>query len=70
MGLELRTGMYGQYYGSTYDSSQALDSDEMETNAIYICLYLMANGWTLNAICGMLGNMQVESSINPRKMAK
>lgn len=37
----------------------------MTANANYIYSYLTAKGWTKNAICGMLGNMQTESTINP-----
>ena len=37
----------------------------MQVNAQYILNYLRACGWTKNAICGMLGNMQIESTINP-----
>lgn len=37
----------------------------MTDNAQYILDYLLAKGWTKNAICGMLGNMQRESTINP-----
>lgn len=42
-----------------------LSQSEMTINATYIKNWLQAKGWTLNAICGMLGNMQVESTINP-----
>ena len=42
-----------------------LNMDEMTTNAQYILDYLSARGWTKNSICGMLGNMQTESTINP-----
>ena len=28
-------------------------------------MYLRAKGWTKNAVCGMLGNMQSESTISP-----
>ena len=42
-----------------------LSQSEMENNAKIIYTYLKNKGWTLNAISGMLGNMQVESSINP-----
>ena len=38
---------------------------EMQNNAEYIAWYLLDKGWTLNAIAGMLGNMQTESTINP-----
>lgn len=37
----------------------------MSTNAWYIYAVLRERGWTLNAICGMLGNMETESTINP-----
>jgi len=37
----------------------------MTVNAQYIMDYLLADGWSKNAIAGMLGNMQTESSINP-----
>lgn len=61
----LRSGTYGSYYGSYYSESEVLTSSEMSMNAKYIYSYLTAKGWSLNAIAGMLGNMQAESSINP-----
>lgn len=42
-----------------------LTQAEMENNAWYIWNYLGANGWSMNAVAGMLGNMQTESTINP-----
>lgn len=42
-----------------------LSLDEMKENAKMIRDYFLLKGWTLNAICGMLGNMQSESTINP-----
>jgi hypothetical protein len=39
---------------------------EMKQNATYIWNYLSGHGWTKNAVAGMLGNMQSESSINPQ----
>lgn len=42
-----------------------LTMEEMQKNAVYIYWYLGKRGWTLNAIAGMLGNMQTESTINP-----
>ena len=42
-----------------------LSLDQMTDNAQYILDYLLNKGWTKNAICGMLGNMQRESTINP-----
>lgn len=70
MGLEQRTGTYGTYWGNTYDSSNSLTMAQMQVNALYLYSALSNAGWTLNAICGMLGNMQSESAINPRKVAK
>ena len=62
---EIRTGLFGEYYGCQYTESHALTKGEMEINAQYIYSYLSANGWTVEAIAGILGNMQHESSINP-----
>lgn len=42
-----------------------LSSAEMQNNATIIKAYLADKGWSLNAIAGMLGNMQTESTINP-----
>lgn len=38
---------------------------EMEQNVDEIYAQLYGYGWTINAICGLLGNIQVESLINP-----
>lgn len=65
MGVEVRTGRYGNYTGATYDSSGALAWYFMLQNAYYICDYFKDHGWTLNAIAGILGNMEAESTINP-----
>lgn len=46
----------GNYYLSTA---------QMLNNAQLIQGYGLAHGWTPNAICAMLGNMQAESTINP-----
>lgn len=61
----LRTGLYGSYYGSTSSSSRALSASEMQVNAKYIFSYLSNEGWSVNAIMALLGNMQAESSLNP-----
>lgn len=45
--------------------AEALTRPEMEDNAKYIWNYLGSKGWSLNAVAGMLGNMQYESTINP-----
>lgn len=65
MGLSLRTGVYGSYYGNDFNSSVALSQSQMEVNATYIYSYLLDKGWTVNAIAGLLGNMQHESALNP-----
>lgn len=61
----LRSGTFGEYYGSYYTESVALDQAKMEKNALYIFSYLSNAGWTENAIAAILGNMQAESTINP-----
>lgn len=37
----------------------------MQNNAQLVYSYFISKGWSINAICGMLGNMQSESTINP-----
>lgn len=46
-------------------SNAYLDVADQKDNAQYIMNYFTALGWTKNAICGMLGNMQRESTMNP-----
>lgn len=65
MGLILRQGIFGEYWGNTYNSSTALNQSQMEINATYIYSHLAHEGWSINAISAILGNMQAESSINP-----
>lgn len=42
-----------------------LSTGEMQGNAQIIFATLTGKGWTKNAVAGMLGNMQKESTINP-----
>lgn len=49
----------------TYSGNFYLTLEQMKVNAQYILDALLSHGWSKNAICGMLGNMQSESSINP-----
>jgi len=42
-----------------------LPTGEQINNANVIVTFFLNEGWTLNAICGILGNMQAESTINP-----
>ena len=65
MAVSRRSGYYGIYYGNTYNTSNSMGRDKQQYNAKYIWYALQNNGWTLNAVCGMLGNMQAESAINP-----
>lgn len=48
-----------------YSENRYLTLSEMTVNAQYILGYFTSRGWTKNAVCGMLGNMQTESTINP-----
>ena len=50
---------------ATHSSNEYLSMSEMIDNAQYIINYFQGIGWTDNAIAGMLGNMQRESTINP-----
>ena len=65
MALSLRTGSFGTYWGNDYNTSNGLDQSQMKVNAIYLHDALTSRGWSINAIAGILGNMQAESSINP-----
>lgn len=65
MALSLRTGNFGDYWGNDYNSSNALNQSQMEINATYLYNALTSRGWSINAIAGILGNMQAESTINP-----
>lgn len=42
-----------------------LSESEMKNNATMFCAKMTSLGFSLNAICGMLGNIQTESNINP-----
>lgn len=42
-----------------------LTEAEMKNNADIIESYLASKGWTQNAIAGLLGNMESESTVNP-----
>lgn len=46
-------------------NSYSITMDEMKVNAQYIAQYFLQRGWTLNAVAGMLGNMQQESLFSP-----
>ncbi len=65
MGLMLRKGEYGDYWGNDFHSSNRLTDEQQKVNARYILKALGNKGFTLNAVCGMLANMQDESYLNP-----
>lgn len=48
-----------------YKETAYLNSTEQKHNAKFIQKFFTEQGWTREAIAGMLGNMQVESTINP-----
>lgn len=48
-----------------YCCNRYLSKSEMAVNAQCILDYLRCYGWTKNAVCAMLGNMERESTINP-----
>lgn len=65
MTVILRSGTFGDYFGSILDSSSPCSNVQMQVNAKYIYSYLTSKGWTIESISAILGNMQAESSINP-----
>lgn len=60
-----RTGTYGSFCGSPTGYSEPMSAGQMQLNAIYLRAALTAQGWSLGAIAGLLGNMEAESTINP-----
>ncbi len=46
-------------------SNSYLNETQMQGNALEVYNYFSTRGWTMNAIAGMLGNMESESTINP-----
>lgn len=56
---------YSEYAENTISENRYLNLEEMAINAQFIMSYFFEKGWTKNAIAAMLGNMQVESTINP-----
>jgi hypothetical protein len=49
----------------TYSKNAFLTLQEMTVNAQYILTNLLGKGWSKESVCGMLGNMETESTINP-----
>lgn len=46
-------------------NSYDISLEEMKPNAQYIWQYFGQRGWTMNAVAGMLGNIQQESKMSP-----
>lgn len=65
MAVSSRIGDYGIYFGSTWGSTGSNSLAHQKVNATYIWNALSEAGWTMEAVAGMLGNMQAESSIQP-----
>ena len=65
MSVVEKQGSYGAYFGSNFDSSSPCNYEQQKVNALYIYSFLSDEGWTINSIAALLGNMQAESSINP-----
>lgn len=63
--------LYNDFYVSTnqrigaWSVQTETPTREQLINANLIKSFFEAEGWSINAICGMLGNMQAESTINP-----
>lgn len=63
--------LYNDFYISTdtrigaWSTSTETPTAQQKQNANNIKSFFENEGWTLQAICGMLGNMQAESTINP-----
>ena len=52
--------------GLCTDNSYGIALEQMQPNAQYIWQYFGSKGWPLNAVAGMLGNMQEESKLSPQ----
>ena len=49
------------------ETTRPLTMAEMQNNSKCIWGYLHEKGWSLEAVCGLLGNMQSESTLNPNR---
>lgn len=55
----------GNVYASVAQTNSTLSSNQMHINAVYVYAYLTQSGFSKNAACAVLGNMQFESDIDP-----
>lgn len=51
----------------TINSTRPLTEEEALNNCRVFWSYFKAKGWSLNAVCGILGNAWYESSVNPNR---
>lgn len=59
---------YNAPYDRTTWRNMVLSQSQMQENAIYIYDYMATKyNWTLNAVAGMLGNLESESTMNPAR---
>lgn len=58
------SGGNSEYFGSPVKPLGG-NNEKQINNATVIYNYFKAQGWTLEAICGLLGNVQQESTFNP-----
>ena len=66
MAINQQTGLYGIFFGSYLDESDYLTTDtHLTVNARYIERCLDGFGWSRQSIAAILGNMEVESTLNP-----
>lgn len=56
------------WYVTNQDPSQYLPANYRENNALLIYHYFSLQGWTLEAICGLLGNWSIEGVLNPAQL--
>lgn len=62
MALLSRSDGYGRYW---YGNEYGITDEQMRDNAGYIWNFLGSNGWSLQAVAGILGNTEYESGMNP-----
>ena len=55
----------GEWIADTGFTVYAKESAEAYNNALLIYSTLYSYGWTLNAVCGLLGSIDIESGYNP-----
>lgn len=55
----------GSVYASTAQTNSSLSTSQMTANAKYVLDYLCQKGFTKEAACAVIGNMQAESDVDP-----